>query len=1019
MSVFDASGDLFGSIEKVLAFLQTRAPSESLSEFRPEVTVSPLDQLLLSKECKLLVDRFPRLRRDEEMTERKTFSPHSMLSQVAAELAVDLNCSDLHAKVTQLGGQGISSSLQAVMTMDGLDEFPLLTLGKRIVEKAAAPNAILQLLIAACVTLEDIPRLCLPIRLLVRDALAQVRETASISLPLGHLTLCGRFDLVATKSKKSSQAISQANLPSAKWLTTRFSSDSRALVALQYLATDKPGVLVLDKREESEAAKQRALVGNAQRVVGRPIGRGALLMGSNCMHANSLVGVPLNLGVKIAGQTVSMDLSAFPTEALCWPEFHNGVAGLLEIFASKNACTREWILAQRQKVELLLASKRGLHGVPPELVPLFLYRHAGVLFGVGLMGQLTTLRPDDCYRYLKLQNECVSTSIILGRSISFRTSSNAEAAKLCFLHIPALLPQQSQDLDIPLTLSCAALAGLGFVYTQTCNREIANLLLSQIAWKPLGDKPSLEREAYSVSAGLGLGLVSLGAGLQLADKLVLLMSRGEVGVADPVSPDSSTRCSLLFERGGEAVNTTMALPGACLAFGLAYLRTKDESVASLIPFPRTLEQLEKEPRPDSLLHKCLARALVMLDAAEPNARWVKSQIPEFLLSPESLLEARETRTAGADAPAAVDWLAVYQARMWGLTGACLALSLRFAGSRNGDAKNVLLAFLEKFNLGWNASHCAAQSASRPSPRMPPDRLTIETCRAALLLGLSVVMAGSGDLDVLRYIRSMKEKSDESTSFGVNLAVNQAAGFLFLGGGRLSFDTCDFALACILASILPRFPSSVSDNRFTPQVFRHLYVLAVKDRSVEVLDVETGEGLNDLELLVGVVEGAERKNIFSDRHFPLSLDSISDPSSTLSSNPSSIYLLKREGKTSRAADPTGSLDVDRIYISEFTEPREAEVSKLIGRSLQAEFGSWWDAPGGIPLQWLSSTNRQRLSPCELAAVVWPRAGTARRLEETNAVLSDLIGEDPHKTMSEKHIATLMNVPLENRLAHMVC
>lgn len=46
-----------------------------------------------------------------------------------------------------------------------------------------------------------------------------------------------------------------------------------------------------------------------------------------------------------------------------------------------------------------------------------------------------------------------------------------------------------------------------------------------------------------------------------------------------------------------------------------------------------------------------------------------------------------------------------------------------------------------------------------------------------------VMAGSGNLQVLRIARSLRKRTNSDISYGAHVAVHMAIGFLFLGGGR--------------------------------------------------------------------------------------------------------------------------------------------------------------------------------------------------------------------------------------------
>ncbi|CAJ0931694.1 unnamed protein product [Ranitomeya imitator] len=84
--------------------------------------------------------------------------------------------------------------------------------------------------------------------------------------------------------------------------------------------------------------------------------------------------------------------------------------------------------------------------------------------------------------------------------------------RLLSIHIPALLPPTSTELDVPHNVQVAAVIGIGMVYQGTAHRHIAEVLLAEIG-RPPG--PEMEyctdRESYSLAAGLALGMVCVGA----------------------------------------------------------------------------------------------------------------------------------------------------------------------------------------------------------------------------------------------------------------------------------------------------------------------------------------------------------------------------------------------------------------------------------------------------------------------------------------------------------------------------
>lgn len=52
--------------------------------------------------------------------------------------------------------------------------------------------------------------------------------------------------------------------------------------------------------------------------------------------------------------------------------------------------------------------------------------------------------------------------------------------KLLSIHISALLPPTSTELDVPHIVKVAAVLGIGLVYQGTAHRHIAEVLLSEI-----------------------------------------------------------------------------------------------------------------------------------------------------------------------------------------------------------------------------------------------------------------------------------------------------------------------------------------------------------------------------------------------------------------------------------------------------------------------------------------------------------------------------------------------------------
>ena len=243
-----------------------------------------------------------------------------------------------------------------------------------------------------------------------------------------------------------------------------------------------------------------------------------------------------------------------------------------------------------------------------------------------------------------------------------------------------------------------------------------------------------------------------------------------------------------------------------------------------------------------------------------------------------------------------------------------------------------------------------------------DRPTLETCVCVAATALACVMAGTGDVETFRVLRGRarawtrrRDDDDErrrprrrrrrrrrratggsggvsGLSFGAHAAIASAIGFLFLGGGTMTFSTDNASVAALWMATYPRFPQNASDNRCHLQAFRHLYALAARRRLLRAVDAAAGVDvtapvemrvrgdidhrvviartpclLPDPSVLVSV-------KVAGDRYWPVSVDAARGRART----PTRTLPVQRlAGALPYAADPTGaragaaaSLDVVR-------------------------------------------------------------------------------------------------------------
>ena len=161
-----------------------------------------------------------------------------------------------------------------------------------------------------------------------------------------------------------------------------------------------------------------------------------------------------------------------------------------------------------------------------------------------------------------------------------------------------------------------------------------------------------------------------------------------------------------------------------------------------------------------------------------------------------------------------------------IAGACMSIGLKFAGTCNAQAFETLLFWSHYFT------------------DLADAKLSTESCLCVCVVSLALVMAGSGDLDVLRLCRYLRSRVGGAyggyVTYGSQMAVSMALGLLFMGGGKYSFKTDALSVALMLAAFYPQFPVESNDNRFHLQAFRHLYVLAAEPRLLLPRDVDTNE-----------------------------------------------------------------------------------------------------------------------------------------------------------------------------------
>jgi len=443
-----------------------------------------------------------------------------------------------------------------------------------------------------------------------------------------------------------------------------------------------------------------------------------------------------------------------------------------------------------------------------------------------------------------------------------RGSCDISVSKMLCLHIPSLIPQHFSTIDVASTVQAAAVAGAGLLYEGSSHRMMTEFLLNEIGKRPSNDGNVLDREAYTLACGIALGMVNLckgsenniDSGAGLADlRIEERLYRYIVGGLDdaemrrryeesdrlslpPISSSNTAdKCSCVYE--GDSINIDVTAPGATLALGLMYMKSGNKTIASAIALPDTHFLLEYV-RPDFLMFRVIARAMIMWNEVEATDEWIQAQIPKAALTAykemKKLAESiQRGDTAVMNDDKDYDRQAVRYIYTHVVSAACFSIGLRFAGTGNTDAASVIFERVMELRELRDAANPISAALRPPTP-------VLEMCLGCAAISLSMVLAGTGNLDALRLLKILRWPCTDDVSFGNHQAYGTAIGLLFLGGGSCTLGRDPKDIAALIMAFFPRFPSSTSDNQYHLQALRNLYALAVKRRELKAIDVDTGE-----------------------------------------------------------------------------------------------------------------------------------------------------------------------------------
>ncbi|CAK7267441.1 Anaphase-promoting complex subunit 1 [Sporothrix epigloea] len=576
-----------------------------------------------------------------------------------------------------------------------------------------------------------------------------------------------------------------------------FRDDKRLVEAQTLLSSSKPRVVRLNPQPEwSEAEyleRQKEFATTlATSTLATSAGRGMLNYGFRyplLTQKFNVQGFNLTCIVQPAKVAVGVDKSLFTEDKVNWAFFHQGVAYGLAISARAKGIDTSWIVFNRPGTDLS-------------------HRHAGFLLALGLNGHLKSVAKWVAFKYLTPKHMMTSIGLLLGLAVSHLGTMDSLITRLLSVHVTRMLPRGAAELNLSHQIQTTGIMGIGLLYYNSQHRRMSEIMLSEICY--LDDEEEedpLRNEGYRLAAAFALGFINLGHGNDRKGLLDMQITEQLLSLA---SSTKKVELVNVLDRSAAA---------AIVAIALMYMKSEDHVVARKIDIPDAVMQFDYV-RPDILLLRTLAKNIILWSQIEATHDWIQRSLPVeyrkwYLLTHIESLTSLE--------------LPLYSI----LAGLCFAAALRFAGSGNTVVRDVLIYYLDRFRH-------IAQSLPATTFDAQLARGGARMCLDLLALCCATVMAGTGDLVVLRRLRALYGTDEPQMNFGSHLAVRMAIGALFLGSGTTTFGNSNLAVASLIVAFYPIFPKSIQDNGSHLQAFRHFWVLATEPRCLVTKDFATGQ-----------------------------------------------------------------------------------------------------------------------------------------------------------------------------------
>ncbi|EGT44928.1 CBN-MAT-2 protein [Caenorhabditis brenneri] len=637
---------------------------------------------------------------------------------------------------------------------------------------------------------------------------------------------------------------------------------------------------ILRKSDEDnmKELQDRYLTQTSFRTFSQPFGRAYLDFRTSVPSLLTSLYIPrLCVGGMVYPARVTCDPPTSDVFKQCteWGNFYNSLAAALRLGASDVVkIDNEWIVMVSKNIKSTAVI-------------------GGLTLGFGLNGHLAPFNMYHAHQMLSTFDKFHSIALLIGLPASNFTTCDLQIHKILATYLTFLMGPTPLEIKIDYAIQTAAVSGLGLLFADSGNMNIAKKLINEIGKAPNKDEePITDRPAYKLAAGFALGLIMLGKGNgaasnvipfkqnipPMSQRLVYMMNgmrRDQcVFLPQSASPIVNEPSNLPFSnvglmsssqtanhvKEGDNINIHHCSEPAAIALGMMFMKTNNEFVAGSLALPDTITDIERI-KPDSMYSRVLGYCLVMWDKIEPTHEFVKSLIPEVIQQyatsalhfgipipkdedgedvHEIMNDTEEKYWAEI-----IDTSTISQTFLYTVSAACMAIALKYSSCGGPEGHSIadnafkLIEFYTKIVLPDGKS-----TKDMGSVRMClyAGSFTRSSCFSMLVTAMSILRVGTGDLTVLRYARllrmcdkpegdwiAMGKKHFEQT------VAHQALGILMMGEGRYAFKKDDLSIALTIISTFPTMPHSVSDNSHYHQPLRFLWSMAVEPRLLVPFD----------------------------------------------------------------------------------------------------------------------------------------------------------------------------------------